>query len=152
MRTHESWYTPDPVIFAGRNQPTVPLIMENSPIIYFHHKLVKKILVHRDKVDNLTDLGFSVEAIAKIKKHIDYNYDWGYVPMKYFKTSLSGEQIYYALRKKKVEEVYAKIFTSTTWMDQIREKAKIWGKTFEEACWVDAEYIVSMEEQKEDAD
>lgn len=152
LRTHESWYTPDPVIFAGRNQPTVPMIVENSPIIYFHHKLVKKIMVHREKIDNLTDFGFSVETIAQIKKHIHYNYDWGFVPMKYFKTSMSGEQIYYALRKKKVDEVYAKIFTSTTWMDQIREKAKIWGKTFEEACLVDAEYIVSMEEQKEDAD
>jgi hypothetical protein len=33
-------------------------------------------------------------------------------------------------------------------MDQIREKAKIWGKTFEEGMLIDAEYIVSEEERK----
>lgn len=152
LRTHESLYNPDPVIFAGRNQPFVPLIKDNSPIIYFHHKLVKKVLVHREKIDGLKDLGFSTETINTIKNHIHYNYDWGYIPMKYFKTSQSGEQIYYTLRKKKVQEVYNKILMSQSWMDQIREKAKVWGKTFEEACLLDAEYIVSQEEKNEDAD
>lgn len=152
LRTHQAWYNPDPVIFAGRNQPSVPLEKENSPIIYFHHKLVKKILVHKEMIDSLVNFGVSAETIGKIKENIKYNYDWGYIPMKYFKSSQSGEQIYYTLRKKKVDEVYRKIFTSTTWMDQVREKAKIWGKTFEEACMIDAEYIVSMEEQKENTD
>ncbi|HWY10168.1 MAG TPA: hypothetical protein VN026_02530 [Bacteroidia bacterium] len=152
LRMHESWYNPDPVIFAFRNQPAVSLWAENSPLIYFYHKQVKKILVHREKIDNLKDLGFSDETIANIRSHIHYNYDWGYVPMKYFKSTLTGEQIYASLRKKKVDAVYVKIFTSTTWMNQIREKAKSWGKTFEEACMMDAEYIVSTEEQRQAAD
>jgi hypothetical protein len=151
LRNHENLYNPDPVIFAGRTQPAVSLIAENSPIIYFHKKLVKKILVNQDKIDDLKNFGVSDDALKKIKKRIHYNYGWGYIPMKYFKSSLAGDQIYYTLRKKKVDAVLAKIFTSATWMNQIREKAKVWGKTYEEACLIDAEYIVSMEEQKEDA-
>jgi hypothetical protein len=150
LRNHERLYNPDPVIFAGRIQPAVPLLEENSPIIYFHKRQVKKIMVHRNKVNDLVNFGLSATDLEDVKKKIKYNYDWGYIHMDDFKTSMKGEEIYIMLRKRKLQAIYDKIHTSSTWMSQLEEKAKMWGKTFEEACWIDAEYIVSMEEQKED--
>src|SRR6202008_1360063 len=111
-----------------RCQPGLDLTEENSPVIYFHHKQVKKIMVHRNKVDDLADLGYSKEAIAKLKKKIKFQYDWGYVSSR-FKPGKSGEEIYSVMRLKKLNLVLAKIHTSKTWMDQIAAKAKIWGKT-----------------------
>lgn len=152
FQNHESLYNPDPVIFAGRTQPAVALIEENSPIIYFYKRQVKKILIHKDHVKDLVNFGVKAENIEAINKKIKFNYDWGYLHLRDFKTSMQGQEIYNMLRRKKLEAVYAKIHTSSTWMKQLEEKAKMWGKTFEEACWIDAEYIVSVEENKENND
>jgi hypothetical protein len=143
---HPKLYNPDPVIFAGRLR--TELQESNSPIIYFKSRAPKKIMVHKNRIDDLRDFGVSRENIERIKKSISYNYGWGYVDMSKFKSQMSNEEIYMMKRKRRVDAVIAKIKTSNVWMDQIREKAKIWGKTFEEGMLIDAEYIVSEEERK----
>lgn len=152
LRNHEELYNPDPVIFAGRIQPSVALLEENSPIIYFYKHQIKKIMVHEKHVDELVNFGVNKNDIEELKKKIKYNYGWGYIHLSDFKSTMQGRDIYNMLRKKKLQAVYDKIHTSSTWMAQLEEKAKTWGKTFEEACWIDAEYIVSVEENKENDD
>lgn len=144
---HPGLYNPDPVIFAGRLR--IQLSEENSPIIYFRNRAPKKIMVHRKHINKLRDYGVTEASLERIKNDISYNYDWGYINMLYFKTSLSNEQIYGIKRKLKVDAVKEKILGSKIWSDQIREKAAHWGKTFEEAVDIDAEFMVSEDERKQ---
>lgn len=109
-------------------------------------------MVHEKHVDELVNFGVNKSDLEELKKKINYNYGWGYIHLKDFKSTMQGQDIYNMLRKKKLQAVYDKIHTSSTWMAQLEEKAKTWGKTFEEACWIDAEYIVSVEENKENDD
>ncbi len=143
---HPKLYNPDPVIFAGRLR--MSLEESRSPIIYFKGHAPKKIMIHRNHINDLEKFGVSKENLEKIKKSISYNYDWGYVDMQKFKTYMSNEEIYFVMRKRRIDDVIAKIHTSKVWMDQIREKAKGWNKTFEEGLMIDAEYIVGEEERK----
>jgi hypothetical protein len=150
LQNHADFYNPDPTIFAGRTQPAVALAEENSPIIYFYDHKITKILVNRNRIDELSNLGLSKESIDEIKKQTNYNYDWGYINMNNFKSSLTGDEIYKKLRKRKLEAIFNKIVNSPEWMKQIETKAKDWGVTIEEACWKDAEYSLKLEEEKQE--
>lgn len=141
---HEKLYNPDPVIFAGRM--LVALNPSNSPIIYFHKRKPQKVLVYRDAIDSLVNLGIKKENVEKIKKNIRFNYGWGYVDMKYFKSEGENDAIYDILRQKRIEEMKNKIRNSKSWSEQVAEKAAIWGKTFEEVVAIDAEFMVRQDE------
>jgi hypothetical protein len=150
LNKHEKWYNPDPYIFAGRAQIAIPLLEENSPIIYFHKKQAKKILVHRNKIDQLKEYGFSDGEMAQIKNKISYNFDWGYVDMDVIKSTVSQPSIYQTVRKKRVEKLYQKIGDSAGWMEQIKMKAERDHRTVDEFRRLDAEFIISEQEKAED--
>ncbi|MBP7807857.1 MAG: hypothetical protein KA163_01060 [Bacteroidia bacterium] len=152
LRNHPAVYNPDPMIFAGRVPPGSVLNPESSPIIYFHHKLVKKIMVHRNKIDDLKDYGFSSNDIADMKNKLKFNFDWAYINDGDYKSTLTGEQVFYKLRERKIQTVLKKIQTSPSWMEQIHQKAKSWNLTVEEVLLKDAEYAVSLGEKAEDED
>jgi hypothetical protein len=152
LRNHPNLYNPDPMIFAGRALPGVVLEPESSPIIYFHHKLVKKIMVHRSKVDDLRNYGFSANDIVKMKNELKFNIDWAYINDGDFEISLKGAEIHSKLHERKVQVACRKIRSSVPWMTQIQERAKSQGISEEEALRQDAEYCISLEESTENKD
>ncbi len=152
LNNHPELYNPDPKIFAGRTSPAVDLEPENSPVIYFSKKIPKKILVHNNKMNALSEFGLTPQIIAKLKKDIRFNYGWGYLNMDLFNSGTEAGYVYQIVRKKKVKKVYEKILNTESWMEGLKKKAVEWNKTLDEACWMDAEYIVSLEEKNEAQD
>lgn len=143
-------YNPDPFIFGARTLPYSYYLSEaNSPYIFFDEKRPCKIMVHRNQVDKLSEFGVSLKQIQKIKEKISYNYDWGYIDVKDFKTTLSDEQIFGIIREKKIRTAYVKILSAPDWVDQINKKAQGWGKTVDEVMRADAEYVVELDEKAE---
>jgi hypothetical protein len=150
LRNHPAAYNPDPMIFAGRVPPGNLLLPESSPIIYFHHKLVKKIMVHREKVDDLENFGFSSEDVNRMKEELNFTVDWAYINDGDYRISLKGEELFQKLRERKIETMAKKIQASHSWMEQIIQKAKSWNLPVEEVVRKDAEYCVSLGEKAED--
>lgn len=147
---HSSWYDPDPMIFAGRTPSGYPLIPESSPIIFFYEKIPVKMMVHRSKVDQLTEFGFSKAAINHFKKKLRFNYDWAYINGSDInKAGLKGQEVYYKMRARQVQLTVEKIRSSDMWLNQIKQKAKDWNMPVDSVIKLDAEYSVSQGEQAE---
>lgn len=149
-RNAEKFYNPDPHIFAMRLRPFSNFDEFNSPYIFFYKRQPKKILVHRNKIDDLKTLGIDDNTLNIIKQKISYNYDWGYIDTEDFKTTLTNEELFKIINDRKINEAKEKIQKSIPWNNQIKEKAKQWGKTYEEVLQMDAEYILSLEEKEND--
>lgn len=149
-RNAEKLYNPDPHIFAMRLRPFSNFDEYNSPYIFFYKRQPKKILVHRNKIDDLKNLGIDAHTLDIIKQKINYNYGWGYINTEDFKTTLTNEELFKIINDRKINEAKEKIKSSAQWNEQIKEKAKQWGKTYEEVLQMDAEYILSLEEKEND--
>jgi hypothetical protein len=147
---HPEWYDPDPFIFAGRTVLNMPLIKENSPFVFFHGNEIKKMLINKDKTDDLLLFGMTKENVEKIKHDTKFNFDWGYVDPIYFKSGFDGLKVKKVIRDRKIQAAAGRILGSIDWTAQIKQKAKDWGKTFDEALWIDAEYIVILDEKAEE--
>lgn len=140
-------YNPDPMIFLIRStNGQVALEEKNSPIVYFRHHKVVKLMVHRNKLNDLTQMGLDPKELENIRKNMSYNFDWGYVDLKYFKYDPS-DAIYNFTKESTIRSIMEKIQNSAPWMKQIKEKAVSWGKTESEVIRIDAEYSFSLGEQ-----
>lgn len=149
LNNYPNLYNPDPYIFAGRVTPNIPLMDVNSPYVYFKGNEIKKIMVHKNKLDDLLNFGMDKNAIIYIERNAKFNFGWGYIPMDQIKQIKDPMVVKSFIREKKIQAAYGKILNSSDWTAQIKQKAKDWGKTFDEVLRLDAEYIVNLDEQAE---
>lgn len=150
LRNHEHLYNPDPVIFSARSQPFTEFKEENSPIIYFHDILVKKVLVHQNRVDDLENFGISKADIAKIKESTSFNYGWGYIDMDYFNTTLSNEQIHNLIAQRAIAVIGNRIRSNPDWLKQVERNAISQKITLEQSIYNDANYVYHENEKLRD--
>jgi hypothetical protein len=70
------FYNPDPTIFQQKTNASfeAPLITK-----YFHKGELIKMLVHRQSLWGLLNMGFDEDDIKRIESKIKFNYDYGYI-------------------------------------------------------------------------
>jgi hypothetical protein len=149
FKNYPDLYNPDPYIFAGRVTPNIPLMEVNSPFVYFNGNEIKKMMVHQNKADELVNFSISKSEIENIKKNNKFNFGWGFLTEDQIKLIKDPAVVKAFIREKKVQAAYGKILNSTAWTEQIKQKAKDWGKTFDEVLRLDAEFVVELDEKAE---
>ncbi|MBK7666563.1 MAG: hypothetical protein IPJ32_03990 [Sphingobacteriaceae bacterium] len=119
---------------------------ENSPVIFFDDKKIKKVMVCENRLADLEKFGFTKETIEVIRKKVKFNYGWGYLD-EYFVTSKTDEEIYSIIKERKIQAAIGKILASPEWSAQIEKKAKEWNIPYEQVLRMDGQYVVDLDEK-----
>jgi len=142
LRYHPNLYNPDPVIFTSRSQRLTEFKEENSPFVLVKDNRINKILIHRNKINDLEKFGIPKDKIEKIKQEISYNYDWGYVDRDdFFSSPFTKDRIMDTLTEFGIKTVIRKIRADQGWYKAVESKAKEQNISIEKALYNDAKYI-----------
>jgi hypothetical protein len=145
LTNYPKWVNPDPLLFGQRTLHT-GFDENDSPVILFKQRQVKKIMVHKDKLDDLKNFGVPDETIELIRKKVTFNYGWGYIDA-FFETSMNDADIFNLIKERKITEVADQIGDIEGWVEQTKRQAREWNKSYKEALRMNAEYLVNEDEK-----
>jgi hypothetical protein len=141
LRYHPNLYNPDPVIFTSRSQRLTEFKEDNSPFVLVKDNRINKILIHKDKINDLENFGVPKDKIEKIKREISYNYNWGYVDRDdFFSSPFAKDRIMDTLAEFGIKAVIRKIKADQNWYKAVESKSKEQNIAIEKALYNDAKY------------
>lgn len=147
MENHPEYYNPDPTIFYTRygNRPFFDIKI--APAYYMKGDgEITKMLVNKNHLNTLLELGYSEEQIADINSNVSFVNDWAYIDIiNKYKSAFSREKIKSVDSHRRMIQQVTRIKNETAWYESLKKNAKLNGNDEDTELRLAAAYVLNID-------
>ncbi len=144
IENYPQFYNPDPTILIGRKFGGGELSAAKELII-FNDKAgnIRKIMVHRERMDLLGEIGVSKSSIEKYKTTLNFINGWAHInnPHQFLSKEMTFK-INHTMREKDIEIMIAQIKANPPLFKEIEIRAEKYNVTVDSMLKVNAIYLL----------